>query len=39
MSRHEADASPLAIRLLSANPAYRPCTCLADEARIVGTVL
>ena len=39
MSRHEADAVPPAIRLLSANPAYRPRICLVDEARIVGTVL
>ena len=33
------DAEPPAIRLLSANPAYRPYTCLADETHIVGTVL
>ena len=24
---------------LSTNPIYRPCTCLADDAQIVGKVL
>ena len=32
-------AAPPAIRLLSANPAYEPYTCLIDEAHIVGKVL
>ena len=30
---------PPRLRLVSANPAYPPCTCLADEAHMVGTVL
>ena len=30
---------PPVLRLVSANPAYPPYTCLADEARMVGTVL
>ena len=30
---------PVRLRLTSANPAYAPYTCLADEARIVGKVL
>ena len=29
---------PPRLRLTSANPAYLPCICLADEARMVGTV-
>ena len=29
---------PPRLRPTSANPAYPPCTCLADEARMVGTV-
>ena len=32
-------SDPPAIRLLSANPAYQPYTCLVDEAHIVGKVL
>ena len=27
------------LRLISAKPVYGPCTCLADEAQIVGKVL
>ena len=30
---------PPRFRLVSANPTYPPCTCLADEAHMVGTVL
>ena len=29
-------SDPPAIRLLSANPAYEPYTCLVDEAHIAG---
>jgi phage repressor protein C with HTH and peptisase S24 domain len=32
-------SEPPALRLHSANPAYEPYTCLADEAHIVGKVL
>ena len=32
-------AEPPAIRLISANPAYQPYTCLVDDAHIVGKVL
>ena len=32
-------SQPPGIRLISANPAYEPYTCLADEAHIVGTVV
>ncbi|MDE0390715.1 MAG: S24 family peptidase, partial [Rhodospirillales bacterium] len=34
-----ARSEPPAIRLLSANPAYEPYTCLIDEAHIVGKVI
>ena len=37
MIRHEADTEPPAIRLLSASPSHWRCTCLADEAHILGT--
>ena len=30
---------PVRLRLVSANPAYPPYTCLADEAHMVGTVI
>ena len=30
---------PPKLRLISANPAYRPCDCLAGEAHVAGTVL
>ena len=30
---------PPLLRLVSANPAYPPYTCLADEAHMIGTVL
>ena len=30
---------PPRLRLTSANPAYPPYTCLADEAHMVGTVI
>ena len=32
-------SEPPALRLISANPAYEPYTCLVDEAHIVGKVL
>ena len=32
-------ADPPRLRLISANPAYDPYTCLADEAHIAGTVI
>ena len=32
-------ADPPRLRLISANPAYDPYTCLADEAHMVGTVI
>ena len=32
-------SEPPALRLISANPAYEPYTCLADEAHIVGKVV
>ena len=30
---------PVRLRLVFVNPACEPCTCLADEAHMVGTVL
>ena len=33
------DTDPPRLRLISANPAYEPYTCLAGEAHMVGTVL
>ena len=33
------DTDPPRLRPISANPAYEPYTCLADEAHMVGTVI
>ena len=33
------DTDPPRLRLISANPAYEPYTCLAGEAHMVGTVI
>ena len=33
------NSDPPRLRLISANPAYEPCICLAGEAHMIGTVL